>query len=240
MGGSKSGKFKAGISLLDFLLPRACCSCGKILSAEEKFLCSSCASGIEKTDDENLASEYERKFSVDNLIADFYAPLLFIKGTPIQDLIHELKYKSKFGVGIYLGNLVGKYGKERITGWHAQVIVPIPLHGLKKASRGYNQSYYLAKGVAEIIPIKIKEIIKRKKFTVSQTTLSHKERQANVSGAFKIKRFADVKGKRIILIDDVITTGSTVSEAAKALKENGASEIFALSVCLAQFSPENV
>ncbi len=232
--------FNAGKLFSDLLFPRYCCSCGQPLLPEEKFLCSSCVSKLERTTDAVLKSEFERKFLAEGYISDFYAPLYFIKDTPIQDLIHELKYRKKFGVGAFLGELIGLEARNKILSWKADLISPIPLHILKKASRSYNQSFYLAKGVAKVIPVKIKRTLKRKKFTTSQTTLTHEERQANVSGAFRLRRFSNVAEKKIILIDDVITTGSTISEAAKVLKENGAKDVFALSVCLTQLpSREN-
>ncbi len=223
-----------GTNLLDFLFPRVCVHCGAGLTEDEKFLCAGCASKLSGTDEQILHFEFEKKFSSDGFISDFYAPLFFIKDTPIQSLIHELKYKNKFGVGKFLGELIVRFGKEKLQSWPADFIVPIPLHNVKKAMRGYNQSYYLAKGVAENSNLQLKRLLKRKKFTTSQTTLTKVERKHNVYGAFTIKRFIEFEGKKIILIDDVITTGSTIAEAARMLKENGAAEIYALSACLAQ------
>ncbi len=223
-----------GKNLADFLFPRECLHCGKLLNTAENFLCENCSDNLTETNETLLCSEYERKFLNGNIIKDFYSAFVFVKGSPIQSLIHGVKYGGKFGAGKFLGEIVARKGKNKIEEWNADFIVPVPLHPVKKAMRGYNQSFYLAKGVSENSAVKVNKVLVRKKFTISQTTLSKKERERNVSDAFGLKRFAKIGNEKIILIDDVITTGSTVLAAAKILKDNGAKEIFALSVAIAQ------
>ncbi len=223
-----------GIALLDFFLPRTCVHCGVQLNEKEKFLCTDCLTQLRPTDEETLAFEFKRKFLHEKFVDDFFSAFFFVKDSPVQSLIHSLKYNNRFGAGIYLGKLLYERGREKINGWEADFILPIPLHPLKRAGRGYNQSNYLAKGVARAGKFKIKHPLVRSRFTSSQTTLNKEERRENVAGAFSLKRFGDVAGKTVIIIDDVITTGSTVSEAAKVLKANGARKVFALSACLAQ------
>jgi ComF family protein len=219
--------------VLDFLFPRTCVRCKAPLSSSETFLCSQCFSELVPADSSLLASEYFGKFGSEKIVNDFFALFVFEKDTAIQSLIHALKYEFKFKVGLYLGEQIGERGRDKINSWRADFIVPIPLHRVKKAERGYNQSFYLAKGVSKVSGIKVSSrILRRKKFTISQTQLSRTERQANVLNAFEVKA-RHLEGKRIILIDDVITTGSTVSEAARVLKNAGATEVFALSVCTA-------
>lgn len=111
--------------------------------------------------------------------------------------------------------------------------MPVPLHKLKKAERGYNQSYYIAKGYSNILNIPVKEVCRRIKYTVSQTGFNLKERKENMRNAFLPTNTKIISGKRIILVDDVITTGSTITECAKVLLDNGAGKVFAVSVALA-------
>jgi len=112
--------------------------------------------------------------------------------------------------------------------------MPVPLHSLKKAERGYNQSLYITKGLSieSRIPFS-NRTLKRIRFTFSQTTMTLKERQENVREAFKIAHSGKIKGKNILLIDDVITTGATVSECGKALLNAGAGKVYAASAAIA-------
>ena len=102
---------------------------------------------------------------------------------------------------------------------------------LKKIERGYNQADYIAKGLSKNLKIKYSsKIVKRIKNTLSQTKLSSIERKSNMESAFSLRNGKSINGKRIILVDDVITTGITVLEVAKVLKGNGAEKVYSLSV----------
>ena len=114
------------------------------------------------------------------------------------------------------------------------MIIPIPLHQLKKAERGYNQAYYIAKGVGSKLKVRVSDrAVKRIKYTESQTTMNLNEREENISGAFKVRNQKAVRGKSILLLDDVITTGATISECGKKLLEAGAAKISAASIAIA-------
>ena len=104
------------------------------------------------------------------------------------------------------------------------MIIPVPLHWLKKRERGYNQAFWLAKGLASIYAVFVDtSIIKRTRYTVSQTMLGSTERMVNLDGAFAINKSLD--NQHILLVDDVLTTGLTISNCAKVLRENGAARV---------------
>lgn len=221
--------------LFDFILPRFCIYCTKKLPAAEQFICSSCFEEIKSPDDNTLSSEYRRKFSEKKLVSDFASSFIFEKDGAVQSIIHSLKYNQNFSIGVYLGKLAAVELQNRIDLWKANIVVPVPLHSLKKAERGYNQSLYIAKGISSVTKLPVyANALKRIRFTNSQTTMNMEERQKNISGAFKCKRNKGVEGKRIILVDDVITTGATTNEAASALIEAGAEKVFALSAAIAE------
>jgi ComF family protein len=221
-------------SFFDFFLPRFCPSCNKKLSADEVVVCPYCLSKIKLAEDERIKSEFNRKFSSDGIISEFISLYVFEKDKELQHIIHSLKYNNKFLTGKFLGSLISNQLKEKINGWKIDYITPVPLHHLKKADRGYNQSFYIAKGLSKGLTIPISEgFIKRKKYTKSQTTMSLKERQENIEGAFKAKRNLNLKDKNILLIDDVITTGSTIGECGKILLSAGANKVYAASVAIA-------
>ena len=219
---------------LDLILPRLCLSCKIKLSTIEQIVCSKCLSEFCIVESNELESEYEKNFSKDKLIDEFKAAFTFKEGSTIQNLIHSLKYEQKFLAGIFLGRLIAKIWFDEIIRWNADLIVPVPLHRLKKAERGYNQSDYIAKGLSKELNIPFKShLIKRIRHTETQTHLNLIERKENVKNAFKVTRKNEIFGKRIIIVDDVVTTGSTISECALVLKEAGAEKIFALFAAMA-------
>ena len=221
----------------DFILPRNCSACFTLLPFDQSVLCNNCLSQFKYPSEELIVAEFNRKFAGENLIKDFSSAFIFETGQPIQNLVHGLKYSKRFGNGIELGKLTGKRLIEKIKLWDADFIIPIPLHSLKKAERGFNQAFFIAKGISKITGIKINTgIVKRVKFTETQTHLNSLERKLNISKAFIVKRKNVIQGKNIILVDDVITTGATISECGKVLKNNGAANLFALSAAIADFN----
>jgi len=221
-------------SLFDFFLPRFCPSCNKKLLPNESIVCPDCISKIKLAEDERIHSEFVRKFSSFGIISDFISLYVFEKDKELQHIIHSLKYNQKFLTGKFLGNILGKNLKQRITNWKIDYIIPVPLHHLKKAERGYNQSFYIAKGLGKELGILVAQnFIRRKRFTESQTTMNLKERQENIEGAFKVKRNLNLNGNNILLVDDVITTGSTIGECGRVLLNAGANKVYAVSVAIA-------
>jgi len=223
------------ISLFDFFLPRFCPGCNKKLSTSERYICDVCINSISLAPNLLIKIEFERKFSKKKLISGFTTPFVFEKDKELQQIIHSIKYSNKFAVGKRLGEIIADKCGEDIKYWTIDLIVPVPLHQLKKVNRGYNQSFYLAKGLGKSLNIKVSQrLLKRIKFTQTQTALSLVERQENVGNAFKARKKRLVKGKNILIIDDVITTGATVNECARVLKNAGAKNIFACSSAVAE------
>ena len=221
-------------TLFDFLLPRFCCACHIKLTLDQDTICDNCFSKIQKSTTARLQHEFERKFENKKIITDFYSPFIFEKDKELQHAIHSLKYEKKFRVGIFLGTVLASQIRKEKPNWQFDLIIPIPLHRLKKAERGYNQSYYIAKGVGKTFNIKSSDrIVKRVKYTESQTKMNLNEREENISGAFKVRKKNIVADKNILLLDDVITTGATISECGKILLEAGANKIYAASIAIA-------
>ncbi|MCI0405283.1 MAG: ComF family protein [candidate division Zixibacteria bacterium] len=142
-----------------------------------------------------------------------------------RELIHRLKYCGDVPAGKFLGSELGKVvaGFNSTPAWDA--IVPVPLHWTRKWSRGFNQSALLAKALSKTAGLPIFPALRRVKRTKDQTRLSREERLANVRGAFHVVK--DVEGKKLLLLDDVTTTGATLEECRRVLAEAGASQISA-------------
>jgi ComF family protein len=221
----------------DFFLPRNCSACETPLQINQNVICTDCRNKFILPSEELISAEYKRKFLNDSSIKDFCSAFIFEVDKPIQTLVHELKYQKRFGNGIVLGKLTANILEEKIKSWNADFIIPVPLHPIKKAERGFNQAYFIAKGISKVAGIKVKTgVIKRIKFTETQTHLNLIERKQNIRDAFIIKKKKVIKGKSIILIDDVVTTGATINECGKILKENGAANVYALSAAIADYN----
>lgn len=218
----------------DYFLPRFCTSCSTKLSVDENILCNNCLSKIQRASEQRLKNEYDRKFKKAGIISEFYSLFVFEKDKELQHSIHSLKYNNNFRAGIFLGKLLGEYLKNCQMHNKIDLIIPVPLHSLKKAERGFNQSFYIAKGVNQIFHRKVSDrFIKRIRYTESQTTMNIIQRRENISGAFRLKKMKSVNGKNILLIDDVITTGATITECGLILKEANANKIYAASIAIA-------
>ncbi|WP_371454719.1 ComF family protein [Algoriphagus sp. A40] len=151
--------------------------------------------------------------------------LRFSKKGQSQKLLHQLKYRNKPEIGEEMGRLYGLslanhgYQKE----W--DVIVPVPLHPMKQKRRGYNQSEKFGVGLSKSLGIKLENFLERKKFTETQTKKSRLQRLDNVEEVFDLKANEEISGLRILLVDDVITTGATLCACANVLLANGAKTV---------------
>ncbi len=220
--------------ILDFLLPRLCVSCKEKLNTGEKIICTSCRSKIQIPSNDRLRYEFKKKFENDKIISGFNTAFVFEKDGVLQDAIHALKYQSMFLIGKFWGEILADSLNNEINSWHIDYIVPVPLHRLKKIERGYNQSFYIAKGLSKKMDIELNnKVLKRVKYTRSQTKLNLEERKQNMKDAFIVKNKGQIKGKNILLIDDIITTGATISECGRVLLQNGATKVFSASIAIA-------
>jgi ComF family protein len=221
-------------SFFDFFLPRVCPACNNKMNYEEQCICADCFSKIEAASPERLLSEYRRKFEGKNIISGFTSLFVFKKDEELQHIIHSIKYQKRFQNGIFLGKVMGVDLADKIAEWEVNLLLPVPLHRLKKAERGYNQSYYIAKGLKKILNIEAcSSAVKRARYTQSQTTMNIAERAENMADAFKVTGRKKISGKNILLIDDVITTGATTSECGRVLLAAGANKVYAASVAIA-------
>lgn len=184
---------------------------------------------VTESDLEDLKNKLDSDFT--------FSLFAFREGDDFSSIIYQLKYGGMKRLGVYLGRLLGieleKYLEEKKIS-DFDFIIPIPLFKTKLRERGYNQSDFICKGINEIIKINfVPDIVKRVRHTFTQTKLNREERIKNMKDAFEInKKFLnEIIGKKIILVDDVVTTGSTMNEVIKVLKENHCAEV--LGCCLA-------
>lgn len=220
--------------MLDFFLPRFCPACKQKLTNSEDTICNNCFDSIQLAEISRIDYEFNKKFESKKLITGFTSLFVFEKDKELQEILHQFKYNQKFRSGVKLGREIAKERIRAISEWDIDLIIPVPLHHLKKAERGYNQSFYLAKGLSKELNISYKEnVLKRRRYTESQTLKNISDREMNVRNAFAVRNKKLIKGKNILLVDDVITTGATISECARQLLNNGAVKIYAVSAAIA-------
>jgi ComF family protein len=213
---------------LDFLFPIHCISCKQ----EGQWFCQNCAAKI------NLNSIQVcpvcRKKSKNGLTCancQFNFPLTglqiaasYQKNPELARAIKILKYKFSEPLAQNLGKILTNAGSQISQ----CIITPVPLHSKRQRWRGFNQAENLAKVVAKNLNLPIENLLTRQRNTPPQAKLNKTEREKNLTGAFAINMKKSLQGKKIILIDDVVSTGSTILECAKVLKIAGASEVWGL------------
>ena len=207
-------------SILNLFYPRVCAACGEPLLKDEDTVCLKCRytlprTGYEHNPDNPVAQSFYGRVRLHAVTSCFF----FAKSGKVQHLIHQLKYKGNKEAGVFLGQQIGESIKEAPLFQGIDFLIPVPLHPKREKQRGYNQSLVIASGIHEVtgIPIGDKYLV-RAVYTATQTHKTAEERFKNVQHIFEV-RFADeLKGKHILLVDDVLTTGATLESCAQALE----------------------
>lgn len=221
---------------VSLFFPRYCLACSGPLLKGEDTVCTGCISNLPKT---NYHQQEENPIK-DRLIGRLpvkhgWAFLKFRKHGTVQHLLHQLKYANHPEVGVKLGLV---YGKELAdAGFQSEfdLIVPVPLHISRKRQRGYNQSSKFAEGLGMAMHIAWDESISiRSKTTTTQTRKSKAERWENVKDVFAIDHGVTLHDKRVLLVDDVITTGATLESCGQHLLDHGCRSLSIACIAEAQ------
>ncbi len=225
--------------LMDFVYlfyPNLCLACEEQAPNRGEIICLKCQYNLPKTDfhkeKNNLFTE--RLFGRIPFQASA-ALYYFTKGGLAQKLIHNLKYKGKYEVGLRLGKIYGEQLKNSENFKGVELIVPVPLHPRKEKQRGYNQSDAFAVGLSETLNIPwLKNGLVRKEFTETQTKKNRLERLENVRKAFQIGSQAELIGKHILLVDDVLTTGATLEACCEKILQLPDTKVSLVTIAIAK------
>jgi ComF family protein len=203
------------------MYPELCVVCGENLQKQEQLLCLNCLHDLPKTNYHlEIGNEIEKRFwgKVELFRATSF--FHFQKGSPFQKILHSLKYKDNKELGWLLGKYAAIELLDSADFESIDLIIPVPLHPRKLKQRGYNQSEWIAKGLSDIMcKPQYTNVLVRTKENTTQTKKSVFERYENTEGIFKIDELVEIEGKHILLIDDVLTTGSTLEACIKARLE---------------------
>lgn len=206
-------------SVFDLFFPTVCLSCTDVLRTGEKTLCAFCRHDLPVTDHFfNPENEIHRKF-YGRLSLEYAASMVyFFKEGMMQRLMHQLKYRGQQQVGQYFGSWGGKLISE---GWPENdfdYIIPVPLHQKRLRERGYNQLTLFGQELSKSLQIPFKEdLLHRDLYDVTQTKKSFLDRTSHKKTYFGIHQDDSLQGSHFLLIDDVITSGSTLESCGKLL-----------------------
>jgi ComF family protein len=215
--------------------PQLCITCDRKLVTQEKFICLHCLQDLPQTQfhavpDNKIAQLFWGRTCVENATSWLY----FRKGSRYQKLIHYLKYKGMKEIGEEMGKLFGEELKNSPF-QETDIVVPVPLHPRKLKQRGYNQSEWIARGIASSLNKSLMvNNLTRNIFTNTQTRKNRFERWQNVEGIFSVCNPSVLSQKHILVVDDVVTTGSTLEAAVVALLQAGAAKISIATLACAE------
>lgn len=217
------------------VFPRTCHGCKEVLARGEENICTACLREMPRAtlhlEPENL---FYLKLRARLPIQEVAAFLSFRKSTAVQHILHALKYKNKPELGAQLGKAFGC----ELQRWRYQenydLIIPVPLHKERQRRRGYNQSEWFAKGLAESLNLEVSsEAVTRIRATMSQTRKSVFGRWQNVKDVFHVVQPEKIRGKRILLVDDVITSGATMEACGQKLLDAGCTSLSFVTIAAA-------
>ena len=224
-------------NFIGLIFPRLCLACQEPLVGGENHLCTGCRAELPYTDFHLLPPSQNplgRRFWGKLPIRHALSYLRFVRHGRVQHLLHELKYQGQRDVGTALGQL---YGAElRAAGLAADfdLIVPVPLHPRKLVKRGYNQAAAFATGLAAGMQLPASNTaLRRTANTRTQTKKTRAERWQNVATVFEVDKPADIIGRRVLIVDDVLTTGATLEACGAVLLAAGAAEVSIATIACA-------
>ena len=232
-------------NLLDIVYPPRCQVCTNFLDAHPEDrgdICDECFSSFRKLTHpfcSICAEPFKSKVEEDHLCEkclrkrpyydELRAPYLYEE--KIMEAVQLIKYSGKSYIVKSLGPLLGAFAKDWINVTKDMIIMPVPLHKKKLKQRGFNQSVLLVKAISPVLEIEMDFFtLIRIRYTGSQAGLSLEQRRKNVKGAFEVRAENNIKGKSVILVDDVATTGNTMNECARILKKAGSKKVLGLTL----------
>ncbi len=224
--------------LVSLLYPSACAVCATTIEPGTQ-LCVGCADAASRlrapfcercsqpfagaiTDSFTCANCHDRVLHFDAAVSAYRS-----RGV-VRQVMHDFKYGGLLHLRKPLASWLGEtLDDPRLAGRRFDCIVPVPLHPARERERGFNQADILARLLSRQIKVPVRSLLQRIRYTTTQTQFDRHERMQNLAGAFRLRRGGVVRDLRVLLVDDVLTTGSTLSECAEVLKKAGAVSVHA-------------
>lgn len=223
------------LSFIQLIFPRQCAVCGKLLQEGEEALCLKCNMDMPRTNyhcvkDNPVERMFWGRFPLERATSYFF----YRKGSDFRHILYQLKYGGRKDYGEIMGRFMAAELMPTDFFRGMDVIVPVPLHPRKQQKRGYNQSECIARGISAVTGIGIDtSAVVRTKHTETQTRKFTYERWENVEGIFLLRQPGHFTGKHILIIDDVLTTGATITACADAFQSVEGVRISILTLAMA-------
>lgn len=211
-------------ALVHVFYPSLCFECNNELIQGDQFLCLQCQTELGLTQFEAIRNNPVEKLFWGRADIQFAASTYYyIESTPLQKVIHHIKYRQEKELGIHMGERMGIHGSDLFNACKTDLCIPMPLHPKKEYKRGYNQASLLCEGIFKQtgIPYNEKALV-RNENTRTQTKKSRIERWENVASVFDVNEPSIIKDKHVVVVDDVITTGASTESCVHTLMQHGA------------------
>lgn len=219
--------------IFDFFLPRKCHVCGSLLSDSERVFCTRCVESLPRSRYHLMPlNPMEQRFAGIVPFVRATGFFLYSRHSDVANVIHDMKYRQFPSVGRRLGEIVG--GELLTAGFFdgADLVAAVPMHWRKRMRRGYNQAQLIAAGVSDATGIPVCDALEACRAHKTQTAMTLQQRQENLSGSFRVTDPEALRGKGLVIIDDVCTTGATMRTLAETIMAAVPDcRLFLLSVC---------
>ncbi|MCH5239136.1 MAG: ComF family protein [Muribaculaceae bacterium] len=210
--------FSQGVA--DLLYPARCHLCGADLTPAERFVCIPCVESLPRTGyHRSFRNPMESRFAGQFPFVTATGHFFYSRDSSLAELIQDMKYRNFPSIGNRLGEIAGE--ELFLTGFLSEIdcVVPLPMHYLKKAKRGYNQTDRIAEGICKASGLELIDALKMTRQRKTQTSLTATQRVNNATDLFAPRPKIDLNGRGVLLVDDICTTGATMGSAAKALTD---------------------
>ena len=214
-------------ALVHVFYPSLCYGCNNELIQGDQYICLQCQTEMGRTYFESIRDNPVEKLfwgraDIQCAASTFY----YIDKTPLQQIVHQIKYRQEKELGIHMGEIMGIHGTEFFTECKTDLCIPMPLHPKKEYKRGYNQASVLCEGIFKQtgIPYNEKALV-RNENTRTQTKKSRIERWKNVASVFDVIEPSIINDKHVVVVDDVITTGASTEACVNMLLQHGAKTV---------------
>ncbi len=214
-------------ALVHVFYPSLCYGCNNELIQGDQYICLQCQTEMGRTYFESIRDNPVEKLfwgraDIQCAASTFY----YIDKTPLQQIVHHIKYRQEKELGIHMGEIMGIHGTEFFTECKTDLCIPMPLHPKKEYKRGYNQASLLCEGIFKQtgIPYNEKALV-RNENTRTQTKKSRIERWKNVASVFDVIEPSIINDKHVVVVDDVITTGASTEACVNMLLQHGAKTV---------------
>ena len=208
-------------AILQVIFPTTCASCGEVLVRGEKQVCVNCLCDMATTAfsamDDNPV---ERRLAGVPRLHHATAVYLFRKKGTVRNVVHAMKYHGNTELCLMMGRQMGLELLSSGRFDDVDVLVPVPLHWLRRLWRGYNQSELLCRGIGEVLKVPVcTDAVRRHRYTHQQSLQQGQQRSDNVADAFSLRKASKLAGKHVLLVDDVLTTGATLAACADVIAD---------------------